>query len=84
MPKYGSGLNIEFAYAVNWGLVNEPFTTYDVEKFALSKGWKPSPNYILVILTNGASEKYSPTYKKYFISVGNGFYMLSDLANKDC
>lgn len=84
MPKYGRGLNIEFAHAVKEGVVKEPFATCDVENFALSMGWKPSPHYISVLLPNGASEEHSLTYKKYFVSVGNGYYTLSDLAKKEC
>jgi len=84
MSKYGSGLNVEFAHTVKLGLINEPFNSSDVKNFAISKGWKPSPNYISVLLANGASEKHSLTYKKYFTSVGNGLYMLSDLAKKEC
>jgi hypothetical protein len=80
MPKYGKGLGVEFAHAVKLGLINEPFTTADIDKFARSRGWKPSPNYIAALLANGSAEKHSPTYKKYFTSVGNGAYILSNLA----
>lgn len=84
MTKYGNGLNVEFAHAVKLGLINEPFSSSDVKNFAISKGWKPSPKYISVMLANGASEKHSLTYKKYFTTVGKGLYMLSDLAKKEC
>lgn len=80
MRKYGKGLGAEFALAIKEGLVNQPFTSYDLKEFALSKGWKPSPHYISVLLANGASKTHSPTYGKYFVSIGNGFYMLSELA----
>jgi len=42
------------------------------------KRWQPEPteNYINVTLANGASEQHSTTFKKYFISVGNGQYKI--------
>jgi len=80
MAKYGRGLNIEFICAVNAGEVQEPFNTEDVREFAKLKGWKPSEKYISVLLPNGSSESHSPTYQKLFVSVGNGMYILSDIA----
>lgn len=80
MSKYGDGLNIEFARAVKNGQISEPFTKADVEQFAVSNRWYPSPNYIKVMLANGASATHSLTYKKYFESLGNGEYRLSKLA----
>lgn len=84
MSKYGNGLSFEFASAVKQGLINQPFNSNDVKEFAKGKGWKPSPNYISVILVNSASEKHSLSYKKYYISIGNGLYKLSDLAKREC
>lgn len=80
MPKYGDGLNIEFVRAVKLGIISEPFSKDDVEKFAESKGWHPSRHYINVMLSNGSSLTHSHTYKKYFSSIGSGQYTLSDLA----
>lgn len=77
MAKYGKGLGLEFAFAVKNGLVEEPFTVKDVKKFAQSRGWNPSSDYVSSILSNGSSPYHSPTNKKYFIPLGNGFYVLS-------
>lgn len=80
MSKFGDGLNIEFVRAVKKGKISEPFTTADVDDFAASKGWHPSPRYVNVMLANGASQTHSLSYKKYFVSLGNGEYRLSELA----
>ena len=78
MAKYGRGLNRELVAAVNSGIVSEPFTVSDVRKVIREKGWKPEPpeEYVVVALSNGASEDHSYTYKKYFRSLGDGRYML--------
>jgi hypothetical protein len=78
MAKYGRGLNREVVAAVNAGLITEPFSTKDIRKLIKLKKWKPEPteNYINVTLANGTSENHSPTYKKYFLSVGDGQYKL--------
>lgn len=83
MKKFGDGLNIEFARAVKAGAISEPFCTNDVALFAKSKGWNPSTRYINVMLSNGASQTHSLTYKKYFVREGQGKYALSDLAIKE-
>lgn len=83
MRKYGDGLNIEFVRAVKKGQISEPFSRYDVERFALQQGWTPSPRYINVMLANGSSLTHSLTYKKYFVSLGYGKYQLSDLAKQE-
>ena len=80
MSKFGDGLNIEFARAVKSGQISEPFTKADVDYFAASKGWHPSPRYVNVMLSNGSSPTHSLTYKKYFEALGNGEYCLSKLA----
>ncbi len=78
MPKYGRGLNREVVAAVNKGSITEPFTVREVRRLIKEKGWKPEPPevYIVVALANGASENHSPTYKKYFLSAGEGLYRL--------
>jgi hypothetical protein len=78
MPKYGRGLNREIVAAVNNGLVSEPFSVADVRMVIKKKGWKPEPpeEYVTVALANGASENHSHTYKKYFLSLGEGQYKL--------
>ena len=78
MAKYGRGLNREIVAAVNAGLIPEPFSTKDIRKLIKVKKWQPEPteNYINVALANGASNNHSITYKKYFISVGDGQYKL--------
>ena len=80
MAKYGQGLNIEFVKAVKNGEVSEPFKTEDIRRFAKSRGWNPSENYIAVLLPNGSSETHSNTYKKLFVAIGGGEYILSDKA----
>jgi hypothetical protein len=78
MPKYGRGLNRELVAAVNTGLVSEPFSVKDVRKLIKTKGWLPDPpeEYVTVALANGASDRHSATYKKYFFSIGDGLYRL--------
>lgn len=83
MSKFGDGLNIEFVRAVKKGQIAEPFTKGTVEKFASNKGWNPSPRYVSVMLANGSSLTHSPTYKKYFVSLGDGKYRLSELAKRE-
>ena len=80
MAKYGDGFGIEFVRAVKQGLIKQPFSTQDVRWFAQYKGWNPPDQYMNVLLANGSSENHSLTYKKYFKSLGNGQYELSDLA----
>ena len=78
MPKYGRGLNREIVAAVNKGSIIEPFSVREVRWLIREKGWKPEPPevYVVVALANGASDNHSPTYKKYFLSVGEGLYKL--------
>ena len=63
---------------MNAGLITEPFSTKDIRKLIKVKEWQPEPteNHINVTLANGASDNHSITYKKYFISVGDGQYKL--------
>jgi hypothetical protein len=78
MPKYGRGLNREVCAAVNGGFISEPFAVKDVRWLIKKKGWSPEPSgqYVVVALANGASDDHSPTYKKYFVSFGDGLYIL--------
>jgi len=78
MAKYGRGLNREIVAAVNEGTISEPFSTSDIRKLIKLKNWKPEPteNHINVTLANATSEEHSLTYKKYFLSVGDGQYKL--------
>jgi hypothetical protein len=80
MAKYGRGLNREMVAAVNSGLISEPFSTKDVRALIHKEGWQPEPtdNYINVALANGSSVRHSPTYKKYFASIGDGQYKLKE------
>jgi len=80
MAKYGRGLNREMVAAVNLGLISEPFSTKEVRRLINNKGWSPEPtdNYINVALVNGSSGRHSYTYKKYFVSIGDGLYKLRD------
>lgn len=80
MPKYGRGLNRELVGAVNAGEIREPFCISDVKKLIALKKWEPPPTqaYINVTLSNASSPDHSLTYKKYFISLGNGQYKLRD------
>ncbi|MBS4171827.1 hypothetical protein [Bacillus sp. FJAT-49736] len=74
MVKYGRGLNREIVGAVNGQVINEPFAITDIRNFASTKSWNIPDNYINACLTNGASLTHSLTYKKYFISLGDGKY----------
>ena len=78
MPKYGRGLNREVVAAVNRGAISEPLTVKKVRLLIKEKNWRPEPpeEYVIVTLANGASDNHSPTYKKYFISIGDGQYKL--------
>ena len=78
MPKYGRGLNREIVGAVNSGLISEPFSIKDIRKLIKAKNWQPGPteNHINVTLANAASDNHSVTYKKYFLSIGDGQYKL--------
>ena len=80
MAKYGRGLNREIASEVNIGKIVETFSITDVRSMIQRKGWTPEPteNYINCCLANGSSDTHSLTYKKYFRSIGNGFYPLRD------
>lgn len=79
MAKYGDGFGIEFVHAVKQKLIKEPFTIQDVKWFAQYKGWDVPDHYMNVLLANGSAESHSPTYKKYFRSLENGQYVLSDI-----
>lgn len=76
MPKYGRGLNREIVAEVNRGTISEPFSVKDIRSLIKKKGWRiePPEAYVTVALANGASDDHSPTYIKYFQSVGNGIY----------
>ena len=78
MAKYGRGLNREIVAAVNRGELSEPLTTASVRQLAALRGWKPAENLILVALGNAASDDHSPTYRKYFRSVGRAEYRVRD------
>ena len=86
MAKYGRGLNREIVAAVNAGLISEPFSTKDIRKLIKIKKWKPEPteNYINVTLANGTSDRHSVTFKKYFLSAGDGQYKVkTEFKNND-
>jgi hypothetical protein len=78
MPKYGRGLNREVVAAVNLGHISEPFSVKQVRWLIKEKGWGAQipETYIVVSLANGTSDDHSSTYKKYFLSAGDGLYRL--------
>lgn len=76
MPKYGRGLNREIVAAVNQRITKEPFSIADVKDLANQNGWNIPNNYVNCCLANGSSLKHSLTYKKYFISLGDGMYQV--------
>jgi hypothetical protein len=78
VAKYGRGLNREVVAAVNRGELAEPLTTDTVRQLAAMRGWKPPENLVLVALANAASDDHSPSYRKYFRSVGRGRYRVRD------
>ncbi|CCQ93867.1 conserved hypothetical protein [[Clostridium] ultunense Esp] len=77
MTKYGRGLNREIYLAVKSGEIVEPFGILEVKEFVNRKGWSVPDSYINVCLANAASKNHSPTYKKYFESIGEGKYIIS-------
>jgi len=77
MPKYGRGLNREIVGAVNKGEIVEPITVRKVKKYVDKHNWDIPETYINVCLANATSLDHSKTYKKYFISMGNGKYELA-------
>ena len=74
----GGAQNREVVAAVNKGFISEPFTVKEVRWLIKEKGWRPQPpeEYVVVTLANGASDNHSPTYKKYFLSIGDGLYKI--------
>lgn len=78
MAKYGRGLNREIVAAVNRGELAEPLTADSVRRLAAERGWKPTAKHIIVTLANAASDDHSPTYRKYFRSLGSGRYRVRD------
>lgn len=79
MAKYGKGLNKEIYLSVKSGEITEPFGISEVKELVNIKGWNVPDSYINVCLANAASENHSPTYRKYFESVGDGKYIISNL-----
>lgn len=77
MSKYGRGLNREIVAAVNAGELQEPVCTRDVRELCESRGWGVTPAYLAVTLANAASDDHSPTYKKYFVRVSEGRYVVA-------
>lgn len=77
MSKYGKGLNREIVYAVNTGIIKEPFSVSDIKKFIKDRNWDVPQSYLNACLANGSSKSHSLTYKKYFESLGEGEYKLA-------
>lgn len=77
MAKYGRGLNREIVGAFNKGQIKETFSVKDIKKFVSSRGWNIPETYLNICLSNGASTKHSPTYIKYFQSVGEGLFTVA-------
>lgn len=78
VPKYGRGLNREIVGGVNQGYLPESFSVADIKKFVAQKSWQVPETYVVVCLANSAATKHSHTYIKYFVSLGNGQYKLSE------
>jgi uncharacterized protein YbcC (UPF0753/DUF2309 family) len=82
--KIRERVNREIVGAVNKGEIIEPITVQKVKKYVNTCNWSISETYINVCLANATSLTYSKTYKKYFISIGNGKYKLaSDYRGKN-
>ncbi len=77
MPKYGNGLNKEIFEAVIKGEIPNQFTREDIREFINFKSWDVAENTISVSLSNGAALEHSPSYKKYFVALGNGKYKIN-------
>ena len=78
MAKFGRGLNREVVAAVNQGFLAEPLTTKSIRAFIASKRWHVTEQYLQVALANGASDKHSESYVKYFRATGRGQYRVRD------
>ena len=78
MAKYGRGLNREIVGAVNQGVMEEPFSVVQIRKLIALRNWDITEGYITVSLPNGSSITHSANYKKYFESLGNGQYIVSE------
>lgn len=78
MAKYGRGLNREIVGAVNQGVMDEPFSVVQIRELIALRNWDITEGYITVSLPNGSSITHSSNYKKYFESLGNGQYIVSE------
>ncbi len=75
MVKYGRGLGREIYIAARDGEIDEPFSVADCRNHAKSRGWDVPETYMMVCLANGeANRDHSPTYKDFFVRVGDGMY----------
>jgi hypothetical protein len=78
MAKYGRGLNREIVGAVNQGVMEEPFSVVQIRELIALRNWDITEGYITVCLANGSSITHSPNYIKYFVSLGNAQYQVSE------
>ena len=82
MAKYGAGVGVEFARAVQRGEFKEPFNTKDIKKFVISKKWRMSKLSYDGVLSKGSSNTHSPNSRKLFIRIDDEKYTLSDLGRE--
>jgi len=76
ISKYGRGLGNEIIDAIYKGKLIEPIDAKSVKAYMNSNGWYPPDNYLHVFLANSSSPDHSNNFKKLFIRVEEGKYIL--------
>lgn len=61
------------------GEVFDFFSILEIKELVRSRVWNVPNNYINVYYINTALNNHSPTYKKYFESVGEGKFIIFSL-----
>lgn len=74
--KYGRGLGNEIIDAINKGKLIEPIDVKAVRSYMNSNGWFPPETYLNVFLANSSSLAHSMEFKKLFVRVEEGKYVL--------
>ena len=82
MAKYGEGVGVEFARAVQRGEFQEPFNSKDVKKFVKSKKWSMSKLSYDGVLSKGSSKTHSLGSRKLFVKIDDEKYVLSEIGRE--
>ena len=64
--------------AANQGIIEEPFSVVQIRELIAQRNWEITDGYLTVCLANGSSLTHSSNYKKYFVSLENGQYKVSE------